>query len=344
MKVGFQKQPLAVEGIILREVGPRAMSRSCTQINQLRFNFRKLTAIRTELIASQMSSWAIVMSDRGTSEIPERRKAMASREVDPLHKQLCHTIRLCCPKTNSSGVQAEKGLKALRDLALTKDDLGISEWEYWKCAITGIWSCGESAPRLCQILAGADLSDYGSSKEAIKLSEGERLNTALEAMKKTSGYFLVRINEVKEAAGHSYIFLSEQRSSGEALKGYIYQTNIGIKAGFDLVEWIDDAKSQVEVNLDTHLHGLIEGFTVGPLATYRKEYMLTSKPEFTWQEEVGIKKLKGSGGDAFVVMWKPVTFLEAQARLNGICLTAVQPSDKAPNNVALIAKAFQNIH
>lgn len=268
---------------------------------------------------------------------------MASREDDPLHKQLCHTIRLCCPKSLWSGVQAEKGLKALRELELTKDDLGMSEWEYWKAAITGMWSCGESAPRLCQILAGSPLSDYISSQEAIKLSDEQRLQEALGAMKKISGYFVVRINEVEGGAGHSYIFLSEERKSGEALKGYIYQTNIGVKAGFDLQEWIDDPKSQVEVDVDAHLHGLIEGFKVGPLATYQREYMLTSQTQVTWQEEVKIKKLKGTGGDAFVIMWKPVTFLEAQARLNGICQTVRQPSVAVPNNVATIAKVFQNI-
>ncbi|HTW81076.1 MAG TPA: hypothetical protein VME23_16125 [Terracidiphilus sp.] len=268
---------------------------------------------------------------------------MASREDDPLHKQLCHTIRLCCPKSFSSGAQAEKGLKALRDVTLTKDDLEMSEWEYWKSAITGLWSCGESAPRLCQILAGSPMSDYISNKDAIKLSDDKRLSEALDTMKKTSGYFVVRINEVEGGAGHSYIFLSEERKPGEDLKGYIYQTNIGIKAGFDLLEWIDDPKSQVEVNLDAHLHGLIEGFKVGPLATYRREYMLTSQTQFTWQEEVNIKKLKGTGGDAFVIMWKPVTFLEAQARLNGICQSVTQPSVAVPNNIATIAKVFQNI-
>lgn len=158
----------------------------------------------------------------------------------------------------------------------------------------------------------------------------EKLGKALEAMGTTTGYFTVRVNVLAQGAGHSYIFLSEKHYPGGELKGYIYQTNVGCHkdSAFDLIDWIDDPKSEVEVDLKAHFQNLVEGFNKSPAATYQREYMLSDKQLRALgngAEEPDLKKLKGSTGDAFCIEWRAVIEAIASTRLRAICDTVPQP-------------------
>jgi hypothetical protein len=263
---------------------------------------------------------------------------MPRRVDDPLHALLCHTIRLCW-----------KSLRGQQVLKAVQIDQVMASWGMEEFTprrqITNTWACGSSANRLCEILTSSELSHYvgnDKSRDVILLSEEERLGKALETMSTTTGYFMVRINVLAKGAGHSYIFLSQKRYAGEDLKGYIYQTNVGCHkdSAFDLIDWIDDPKSEIEVDLKTHFQNLVEGFNKSPAATYQKEYMLSDKQLRALgkgAEEPDLKKLKGSTGDAFCIEWRAVVEATASARLRAICNTAPQPLEPAKKhtNVAI---------
>ncbi len=257
---------------------------------------------------------------------------MPRRVDDPLHALLCHTIRLCWKSLRGQQVLKNAEInQALATWALA----GMEGMEAFtpRRQITNTWACGSSANRLCEILTSSPLNLYtGNEKspDVILLSEEARLGKALEAMGRTNGYFMVRINVLAQAAGHGYIFLSEKHHAAEDLKGYIYQTNVGCHkdSAFDLIDWIDDPKSEVEVDLKTHFQNLLEGFNKSPAATYQREYMLSGKQLRAvgkGAEEPDLKKLKGSKGDSFCIEWRAVVEAAASARLRAICDTVPQP-------------------
>jgi len=258
---------------------------------------------------------------------------MPRRVDDPLHALLCHTIRLCWKSLR--GQQVLKALQVNQELVAMAAVLRAEgEGDFTpRGQITNTWYCGGSANRLCEILTSSPLNLYtGNEKspDVILLSEEERLGKALAAMDTINGYFVVRINVLAQAAGHSYIFLSEKHHAGEDLKGYIYQTNVGCHkdSAFDLIDWIDDPKSEVEVDLKTHFQNLVEGFKKSPAATYQKEYMLSNKQLRALgkgAEEPDLKKMKGTTGDAFCIEWRAVVEAAASTRLRAICNTAPQP-------------------
>jgi hypothetical protein len=257
---------------------------------------------------------------------------MPRRVDDPLHALLCHTIRLCWKSLR--GQQVLKNVQIDQDLA-SWALAGMEGMEAFtpRRQITNTWACGSSANRLCEILTGSQLNLYtGNTKspDVILLSEPQRLGKALEAMDATNGYFMLRINVLAQSAGHSYIFLSEKRHRGTDLKGYIYQTNVGCHkdSAFDLIDWIDDPKSEVEVDLKTYFQNLVEGFNKSPAATYQKEYMLSDKQLRALgkgAEEPDLKKMKGSTGDSFCMEWRAVVEAAASTRLRAICETVPQP-------------------
>jgi hypothetical protein len=242
--------------------------------------------------------------------------------ADPLHDDLRHTVRLCWKSLR--GQQVFKAIEVNMDLAAALPDEFSPRGQ-----ITAPMSCGASANRLCEILCGNSLQDYTSSPDAIRLSETDRVTTALQTMKGKDGYFLVRINVIGGGAGHSYVFLSTQRTSNDGLTGFIYQTNVGCHkdSAFDLIAWIDDAKSTVEVDLVKHFSEIAKGFKLAPGFTYQEKYMLSGKA-LTQGELLELKDKSTAPGQAagFCIMWKEV----AQATASANLLAIRQLAEKKP--------------
>jgi len=241
--------------------------------------------------------------------------------ADPLHDDLRHTIRLCWKSLR--GQEVFKAIQVNQELAAMMPDEFSPRGQ-----ITATMSCGDSANRLCEILVGQQLSDYIKSPDAIRLNETEKLTKAMAAMKQTGGYVLVRINVLGGGAGHSYIFLTKQRRAGEELAGYIYQTNVGCHkdSAFDLIAWIDDSKSNVEVNLAKHFSEIVKGFQIAPGFTYQAQYMLSDKA-LTQKELLEMKEKSKNPEQAarFCIMWQPV--VEATASANLLAIRQLVPEE-----------------
>lgn len=233
---------------------------------------------------------------------------------DALDTELCHTIRTCWGTTEK--------LKGLKGLVLTQEVLdfaavvGQSEDEI----VRGGWGCGDSASRLCQLLIGNELNNYSgaaAAPDAVDISNQGRLNKAIKDMKFTTGCILARINVLggQSGSGHSYVFLGLNReNTTEPLDGHIYQTNIGCDQHFDLLSWINDAKSSAVVNLETHLQGLGAQMALTPAQSYQQEYMLTGTA--LTPTEVAQKSTNAIAGVRF--MWRKVDLNQARTNLKGI--------------------------
>ncbi len=159
---------------------------------------------------------------------------------DPLNESLRHTI-----VTAWSNADAMLRFKNIDDeiveVSMLVDNWGRTKLEYLKQAPMG---CGDSAPRMCEILTGDGLRDTPSS--GIDIADNARMKQAFLEMQQTRGYFVVRIDVIGKGVGHAYVFLSANRTSArDPLEGFIYQTNIGPEAEnrFDLIEWVNDKKS-----------------------------------------------------------------------------------------------------
>ncbi len=242
---------------------------------------------------------------------------------DTLHEDLRHTIRLCWKSLR--GQEVFKAISVNLELA----EMCPKEFSP-RGQITAPMICGSSADRLCEILAGNKLGDYMTNADAVDLSETERVSKAMQAMKQTNGYVLVRINVLGGGAGHSYVFLSKKRVSGEELKGFIYQTNVGCDQGsaFDLIAWIDDEKSEVEVELAKHFSEIVKGFKLAPGFTYQEKYMLSDKALKDY--ELSALKAKSGSSDAakFRIMWLPI--VETTASANLLAIRQLVPAEKTP--------------
>ncbi len=237
---------------------------------------------------------------------------------DPLHEELRHTVRLCWKSLR--GQEVFKAIQVDYDFYNSLDDDLKKEFSP-RGQIVAFMSCGASANRLCAILCGNELNDYMTNPNAIGLSETGRLDEALTAMRNNAGYVLVRINVIGGDAGHSYVFLSKHRESGEALNGCIYQTNVGCHkdSAFDLIHWISDKKSEAEVDLPPYLAGLSKGFRLSPGYTYQEKFMLTDKT--LKQDELMAMKAKAQSDSdkaSFRIQWKEVDQTTASANLLAI--------------------------
>ncbi|HZP03576.1 MAG TPA: hypothetical protein VFB43_01660 [Terracidiphilus sp.] len=242
---------------------------------------------------------------------------------DALHEDLRHTIRLCWKSLR--GQEVFKAIEVNQELAAMCPEEFSAHGQ-----ITATMACGSSANRLCEILAGKELKDYSTNPDAIDPSNSDSISKCMLAMKQNEGYVLVRINVVGGGAGHSYIFLSNQHHAGEALKGYIYQTNVGCHkdSAFDLITWIDDKKSETEVDFATHLSEIVKGFKLAAGFTYQEKYMLSDKA--LKQDELADLKAKSAGAGAakFLLMWSPVVLKTAQENL--LAIRQRVPAEKAP--------------
>ncbi|HXF26447.1 MAG TPA: hypothetical protein VN610_04200 [Bryobacteraceae bacterium] len=208
---------------------------------------------------------------------------------DPLNKALHHTIRAAW--SSADAMMRFKSLdNEMVELGMTLDGKPLSQkLAYLKEAPMG---CGDSAPRLCEILIGDGLRETPSS--GIDLTDNARMKEAFLAMQKTVPYFLVRIDVIGKGVGHAYVFVSGQRKSAKSpLDGYIYQTNVGPEAEnrFDLIEWVNDKKSEEKVFLPGYLleiqaqlagylmngSGERTEFTTRAAKIYEQNYLLSGK-------------------------------------------------------------------
>ncbi len=225
-----------------------------------------------------------------------------------LDLDLRHTVRLCW--------KTLRGQQAFKAVAIQPEMIPWGDEFTAKGQITNTWACGSSASRLCELLVGEPLENYITAADAIKLSEPKRVAEAITAMKKAVGCVLVRINILEGNAGHSYIFLSHLRAGPGLLLGTIYQTNVGchMDSAFDLMAWINDPKSEKEVDLEEHLASVQKEMTPGakPAEAYQKNYMLSTKQLMPSE----IKDLdQPSKAASFVFMWRLVKMNDAVERL-----------------------------
>jgi hypothetical protein len=229
-----------------------------------------------------------------------------------LDMDLRHTIRLCWKTLR--GQQAFKAVAIDTDLAAMLPDEFAP-----KLQITNTWACGSSASRLCELLVGEALENYITAPDAVKLSDTKAVAQAIAAMKQAEGCVLARINVLEGNAGHSYIFLSHLRDGTGPLLGTIYQTNVGCHkdSAFDLMAWINDPKSEKEVDLEEHLGSVQREMTPGasPAASYQKNYMLSTK-QLTPAEVSGLNQ--PSKAASFVFMWRVVKMNDAVERLKAL--------------------------
>jgi len=251
---------------------------------------------------------------------------------DALHEDLRHTIRLCWKslrgeqefKDVTFNAETERMWKEHPDWFEKEDDFSL------RGQIVATWACGSSANRLCEILAGKTLGDVTTNPDGVDLSDAAKLSQAMQQMKAAEGYVLVRINVVGGGAGHAYIFLSKEHHAGEELKGYLYMTNVGCykKSAFDLIAWIGDKKSEIEVDLGKHFSEIVKGFKQAAGFTYQEKYMLSDKA-LTQGELMDLRdKSKSAQAASFRILWAPVDRQKASEAL--LSIRQKVPAEKAP--------------
>jgi hypothetical protein len=209
------------------------------------------------------------------------------------------------------------GRQALKNQEINEDLLKYLPNEFSvKKQIENRMSCGESANRMCQILTGSTMGDIVSNANSVDLADDNKVQHALQSMRKMPGHILVRINIIGGGAGHAYIFLTVARMINDPLKGYIYQTNVGVSVStaFNLKQWIDDCKSSEIVKLPDHLEELKELCGIGvdpikkaPSRVYEKRFMQSNKP-LTLKDGLELNKVVAYGGRSRVkFLWTPMT-------------------------------------
>lgn len=198
---------------------------------------------------------------------------------DWLHKLLRHTIRIVYgetqPRPASERHPDEVRIYEFRGMGLDEDTRKFYR-DNPSPAGPPVWGCFDCATQLCTLLVGSDLvisRAKGQSGGLALAEDTEERNGQLSPIKEIDGYVVVRFWVVGEGAGHSYIFLSTSRVRNSEITGFIYQSNIG-GALFDVVDWIDDPKSEQEVELGAYCDALLSGFRKDTVQAYRDYYML----------------------------------------------------------------------
>lgn len=247
---------------------------------------------------------------------------------DPLNEALRHTI--IAAWSSADAMMRFKNLdNAMVEMGMELDNRPLSKkLEYLKEAPMG---CGDSAPRLCEILIGNGLTETPTS--GINIADNERMKEAFLAMQKTLGYFLVRIDVIGKGVGHAYVFLSANRASARSpLDGYSYQTNVGPEAQnrFDLIEWVNDKKSSEKVFLPGYLleiQAQLAGFLLDSSGTkrtelnrraaeiYEQNYLLSDKKLGDADRQKAELAPVTDGGVTVKILWRPVDGVQAVHRL-----------------------------
>ncbi len=219
--------------------------------------------------------------------------------MDSFHTLVRHAIRLAWGDPDT--------LARLR-LASAEDD--------W------VWSCGDSANRLCWLLAGDDMRGVvGSGSDA---SDDAAMRQVYRTMRASYGRLVARVQLRHKVAGHAFVWVSREVEAPHTLEGYVYQTNIGIKTQeFDLLEWINDAKSeesvhfpayiaQVQAAFGTNLPG--QGESGERAAVYAREFLTQAKK---MPEGDKLKMTEAAAGQV-KILWKAVADGGALERLGKI--------------------------
>ena len=254
---------------------------------------------------------------------------------DSLHKLLRHAIRVVYGEREGPRPADERHVDPDKLQAFRRIPVDPETLEYYGglAGLTGmIWPCYASADQLCKYLAGSELR--GDAKHAPVPVEDKNLRDAeLEKMKLGSDYLVVRFDvtgsgkDKDKGPGHAYVFLSTSRTAGSKVTGFIYQTNVAGSANFDMVDWIDDPKSEEEFELGAYCDGLLSGFKADPVAAFDQYYMLKGTAT---TDKAYVAKLRTYPG-AFEIRWSAVNVHAARLAL----LHFTPPTRKAPPRPAV---------
>ena len=195
--------------------------------------------------------------------------------MDLLHLQLRSVIRFCWQSLE--GQQSFNNIKIDHELAA----MGLDEFSPER-QITNIVACGSSAARICQLLTGDEMHD----PNAARLDSQEAASAFVSKLQATTGHLILRVLVQGNGLGHAYVFLSKFRTCAtQPIDGYIYQTNVGVRAAFGLLSWVNDPKSSTCANLHNHLSSLIASYRPARewgeerdgASFYGSQYMLTNR-------------------------------------------------------------------
>jgi hypothetical protein len=185
-----------------------------------------------------------------------------------------------------------------------------------------VWGCGESANRLCYLLAGDEMKTVvGTGYNA---SNDGAMRLMYRSMQSAYGRLVARVQLRHSVAGHAFVWVSRETEVPHTLEGYIYQTNIGIKTQeFDLLEWINDSKSeesvffpayitQLQATFGTNLPG--QGESGERAAVYATDFFTESKK----MPETAKKDMTEATAGSVRLLWKAVEDGKALNRFGDI--------------------------
>jgi hypothetical protein len=171
-----------------------------------------------------------------------------------------------------------------------------------------VWSCGESANRLCYLLTGDEMKTIiGTGVDA---SNDNRMSLMYKSMLSTYGRLVARVQLRHSVAGHALVWVSRETDVPHSLEGYVYQTNIGVKTQeFDLLEWINDEKSEEAVYFPGYITQLQAAFgTNSPGQDGSAERAAIYAREFFTQPKVMPEKARSdmtAASSGFIrILWK----------------------------------------
>jgi hypothetical protein len=171
-----------------------------------------------------------------------------------------------------------------------------------------VWGCGESANRLCYLLAGDEMKTVVGI--GFNASDDATIGPMYKSMRSTYGRLVARVQLRHSVAGHAFVWVSRETEVPHTLEGYVYQTNIGIKTQeFDLLEWINDTKSeesvffpayitQLQAAFGTNLPG--QGESGERAAIYEREFFAESQK----MPEKAKKEMTVAPAGSIRILWK----------------------------------------
>jgi hypothetical protein len=130
---------------------------------------------------------------------------------------------------------------------------------------------------------------------------------------------IARVQLRHKVAGHAFVWVSREDGTPHTMEGYVYQTNIGIRTQeFDLLEWINDPKSEQSVYFPAYITQLQAAFgkelpgqsgSEGRASVYTDNFLAEGKaiPDATAMKEAPAGEIK--------ILWKAVSDAESLARL-----------------------------
>jgi hypothetical protein len=186
----------------------------------------------------------------------------------------------------------------------------------------GVWGCGDSANRLCWLLAGDEMNGVlGSGADA---GADEAMNVVYKKMRSSYGHLVARVQLRHKVAGHAFVWVSREIEAPHTLEGYIYQTNIGIRTEeFDLLEWVNDSKSEESVFFPAYITQLQAAFGTDlsqtaesgqRAAVYQQEFMTQTRT----MPENDKTRMNDAPAGQIKILWRAVADAPALERLGKI--------------------------